>query len=308
MGSHVSSGAGSVSSHRGQQQQQHQHARRRTRHSAAATHASWPRKRPAAKTECIYTPRGSWWDVRGTRGAQARTHSGRRAANKETTQNQQGRTCTPRAQPPQQQRQSPVRATSVAGRAGWKQLARPLFAEHLTSIHGRDVLCHKTVVSGFFISGSTYTEQKRNNSTGCVGTAAAAARKALGPRECADRATVGGPRHNSNVGRVRGRGGRKKRKEQPRERKREGAGNAGSQRASRAISAGLCLGVLRGDLMVKQLCITRAQQPRLPWRPQQKNKKHKHTNTQPHRTHHQPRKVISKLNAHQRNKSARFGP
>lgn len=45
--------------------------------------------------------------------------------------------------------------TSVAGRAGWKQLARPLFAEHLTSIHGRDVLCHKTVVSGFFIIGST---------------------------------------------------------------------------------------------------------------------------------------------------------
>ena len=28
-------------------------------------------------------------------------------------------------------------------------------------------------------------------------------RAALGPRECAGRATVGGPRHNSNVGRIR---------------------------------------------------------------------------------------------------------
>lgn len=122
-------------------------------------------------------------------------------------------------------------ATSVAGRTGWKRLARPLFAEHLTSIHSRDVICHKTVVSGVFISGSSCSAAAAATTAGSSAQQQQRRlqrqrRAALGPRECAGRATVGGPRHNSNVGRIRreravkrGKGYKKKKKE-PRRRQR----------------------------------------------------------------------------------------
>lgn len=76
--------------------------------------------------------------------------------------------------------------------------------------------------------------------------------------------------------------------------------------AGSAVSAGLCLGVLKGDLMVKQLCITRAA-PASPSAHTASDETahgtHAHTNATA-RAHHQPRKVIRKLSGHQSNQSA----
>ena len=115
---------------------------------------------------------------------------------------------------------------------------------------------------------------------------------------------MGGPRHNSNVGRIRreragkrGKGYKKKKRATP---------QAAEAAAGSAVSAGLCLGVLKGDLMVKQLCITRAA-PASPSAHTASDETahgtHAHTNATA-RAHHQPRKVIRKLSGHQSNQSA----
>lgn len=130
-------------------------------------------------------------------------------------------------------------------------------------------------------------------------------RAALGPRECAGRATVGGPRHNSNVGRIRRERAGKRGKGYIKKKKRA-TPQAAEAAAGSAVSAGLCLGVLKGDLMVKQLCITRAA-PASPSAHTASDETahgtHAHTNATA-RAHHQPRKVISKLSGHQSNQSA----